>query len=293
MGQHRIQRQILQNFSFQGRQGSSRETWWLEKKSFKPQPRSIRGVGFFEVGCAEQVDQYITGLEDKFKDKLYRFSQGEFARTDFGRDTYNLIAMHYVRSQACRIQFEHMVRECWRAGRLTHPDAEEEYRRLTSHQNLRVFRNLVDSVATTLTHYLMTPILINSSSQFLTSDKIIYAGQAESKERQNLIWFPLSPSIGLCLISDNRTGQILGPIEVNKPLGRISFVKVREAPLLRCQEPLPQDVSDEVVNTYNELMVRGSTELYAANSFTIDAALEHTEGPTGYSYTPTRENSPV
>ena len=38
MAQHRIQRQILQSFSFQGRQGSSRQTRWLEKKSFKPQP---------------------------------------------------------------------------------------------------------------------------------------------------------------------------------------------------------------------------------------------------------------
>ena len=290
MGQHRIQRQILQNFSFQGRQGSSRETWWLGKNSFKPQPCSIDRVGFFEVGCAEQVDQYITDLENGFKDKLSRFSHGEFGKKDVGRDTYDLIAMHYVRSQACRHQIEHMVRECWRRDILTQPQAEEEYQRLTSHQDLQVFRSLVDSVASTLTHYLMTPILINSSSQFLTSNKIIYAGQVESEERQNLVWFPMSPSIGLALISDNRTGQILGPTEINRRFGRISFVKIPEASWLRCQEPSHQDVSTEVVKTYNDLLIRGSTELYAVNSFSIDSALQHTDEPTGYRFNPTREN---
>ena len=290
MGQHRIQRQILQNFSFKGRQANSQETWWLEKNSYKSQPRSIYRVGFFNVACSSRVDDYITDLENQLKDKLSLFSQGEFAKTDVGRDTYDLIAMHYVRSQGCRHQIEHMVRECWFKGILTQPQAEEECRRLTSHQDLQTFRSLVDSVASTLTHYLMTPILINSSSQFLTSDKIIYAGQAESKERQNLVWFPLSPSIGLALISDNRTGQILGPIEFSPRFGKISFTGIPEASWLRCQEPAPQDVSNEVVNTYNELMVRGSTELYATNSLTIDSALQHTKDPTGYRYTPTTSN---
>ena len=147
MGQHRIQRQILRNFSFQGRQGSSREAWWLGTNSFNPQPRSVGGVGFFKVACAEQVDKYITNLEDGFKNKLSRFSQGIFSRTDVGRETYDFIAMHYVRSQACRNQIQHMVSECCRAGRLTHPQAEEEYRRLVSHQDLQVFRNLVNNVA--------------------------------------------------------------------------------------------------------------------------------------------------
>jgi len=291
MGQHRIQRQILQSFSFQGRQTGSRETWWLGKKAFKPQPRSIDGIGFFEVGCAEQIDQYITDLENGFKEKLSRFSRGEFRKEDVGRDTYDLIAMHYVRSQACRIQIEHMAREYWRKGVLTHPEAEGEYLRLTSHQDLQVFHSLVNSVASTLTHYVMTPILVNSSSQFLTSDKIVYAGQASSEERQNFVWFPMSPSIGLALISDNHTDQILGPTGVNRRSGRISFAKQPEAPWLRCQRPSPQDVTTEVVNTYNELMVRGSTELYATDCYSIDSALELTDGPTGYSYVPSSENS--
>ena len=209
MGQHRIQRQILQNFSFQGRQANSRETSWLGKDSFKPQSRSINRVGFFEVGCSDEVDQYITVLEDGFKEKLFRFSQGKFARTDVGRETYDFIAMHYVRSQACRLQMQYMVSECWRAAMLTQPRAEEEYRRLTSYQDLRVFRDLVDSVARTLIHYVLRPLLITGPSQLLTSDKIIYAGQAESKERENFVWFPLSPSIGLSLTSEVRAGQIL------------------------------------------------------------------------------------
>ena len=247
-------------------------------------------MGVFNVACSSRVDDYITNLENQLKDKLSLFSRGEFPKTDVGRDTYDLIAMHYVRSQGCRHQIEYMVRECWFNGVLSQPKAEEECQRLTSHQDLRTFRSLVNSVASTLTHYLMTPIIINSSCQFLTSDKIIYVGQAESNERQNLVWFPLSPSIGLALISDNRTGQILGPIAFDPRFGQISFTGVPEAPLLRCQEPTPQDVSDEVVDTYNELMVRGSTELYATSSFTIDSALRHTNGPTGYRYSPASSN---
>ena len=293
MGQHRIQRQILQNFSFKGRQKNSREVWWIGENSFKPQPRSIRGVGFFAVACSDRVDQYITALEDGFKDKVFRFSQGEFARTDVGRETYDFIAMHYVRSQACRLQMQHMVSECWRTGKLTQPQAEEEYRRLTSHQDLRVFQDLVDSVARTLTYYVMRPLLLSGSPQLLTSDKIIYAGQGGLEERENFIWFPLSPSAGLSLTSEMRTGQILGPIKIHPSIGRISFVKMPEAPFLRCQEPSPQQVKAQVVNTFNQLMVRGSTELYAPNSSTIDSALSCCDEPTGYQYTPTNEHGPV
>ena len=291
MGQHRIQRQILQSFSFQGPQKGSRQTWWLGKKTFKPQPHSINGVGFFEVGCAKQVDQYITDLENEFKDKLSRFSRGEFTQEDVGRETYNLIAMHYVRSQACRIEIEHMVREHRIRGLLKYPEAEGEYQRLASHQDLQVFQSLVNSVASTLTHYLMTPMLINSTSQFLTSDKIVYAGQIPSEQRQNFVWFPMSPSVGLALISDNHTGQILGPTEVKQRSGRISIAKQQEATTLRCQKPSPQDVTTEAVNAYNELMVRGSTELYAIDCSSIDSALQLADDPTGYSYVPSSKNS--
>ena len=290
MGQHRIQRQILQNFSFQGRQKKSRETCWLEKNSFKPQPRSIKKVGFFEVGCSDRVDQYITDLEDGFKDKLSRFSRGEFARTDVGRETYDFIAMHYVRSQACRLQIQYMVTKIWQDALLTQPQVEEEYQRLTLHQDLQVFRDLVDSVARTLTYYMLCPMLITGPSQFLTSDKIIYAGQTGSKERENFVWFPLSPSIGLSLTSEGSTGQILGPTEVSRAYGRINFLKLPESPYLRCQAPSPQETSAEAVTAFNQLMVRGSTELYAVNSFTIDSTLRYDDGPTGYRYTPTADN---
>ena len=292
MGQHRIQRQILQSFSFQGRQ-KSREAWWLRKDSFKPQPRSIRGVGFFDVACSDGVDQYITDLEAGFKDKLFRFSRGEFAEADVGRETYDFIAMHYVRSRACSLQIQHMVRECWRTGMLTQPQAEQEYRRLTSHQDLRVFRDLVNSVAGVLTHYVLRPLLITGPSQFLTSDKILYAGQDGSKERRNFVWFPLSPWTGLCLTSDDRTGQVLGPIEVNRTLGEISFIKIPESTYLRCQEPELQEQSAEVFTAYNQLLVQGSTELYAAELSTIHFALSYRDFPTGYRYTPAKENGPV
>ena len=293
MGQHRIQRQILQSFSFQGRQKNSREVWWLRKDSFRPQPKSIRGVGFFDVACSPQVDQYITDLEDGFKEKLLLFSQGKFAETDVGRETYDFIAMHYVRSRACSLQMHHMVNYCWETGRLTHPQAEAEYRRLTSHQDLRVFRYLVDSVASVLTHYMLIPQIITGPSQFLTSDKIIYAGQDGSEERRNFVWFPLSPSTGLCLRSDQRTGQILGPFEANKTVGEISFTKIQEAASLRCQEPESQEGSAEVFTAYNHLMIHGSSEIFAADPSNIDYALSYYDGPAGYSYKPSQETGRV
>ena len=93
MGQHRIQRQILRNFSFGGRQPNSRETWHLNKSSYCPTERSIRGVGVFSVDCSEDVDDYITNLENGFKDSLRRFSQGDFTKADVGREIYDFIAM--------------------------------------------------------------------------------------------------------------------------------------------------------------------------------------------------------
>ena len=289
MGQHRIQRQILQSFSFQGRQKNSQDVWFLRKDSFQPQPRSIRSIGFFDVACSSQVDRYITDLEDGFKEKLLRFSQGRFAETDVGRETYDFIAMHYVRSKACSLQIHHMVDHCWRTGRLTHPQAEAEYLRLTSHQDLAVFRDLVDSVARVLTHYMLIPLIVTGPSQFLTSNKIVYAGQDGSEERRNFVWFPLSPSTGLCLRSDQRTGQILGPIEVNPTIGEITFAKIPESVFLRCQEPEAQEVNVPVFTAYNHLMVHGSTELFAANPSNIDHALQYYDGQSGFRYTPTQE----
>ena len=114
VGQHRVQRQILRNFSFGDRQLNSRETWWLNTGSYQPARRSTNRVGFFEVNCSEDVDGYITEHENTFKEPLRRFSQGEFTRTDVGRELYDFIAIHYVRSQACRRQIEHLVSECKR-----------------------------------------------------------------------------------------------------------------------------------------------------------------------------------
>ncbi len=290
MGQHRIQRQILSNFSFEGRQMNSRVTWHLRKNSYRPEPRSIYGVGFFEVACSDSVDQYITDLENGFKETLDRFSHGKFAKADVGRETYDFIAMHYVRSQACRIQIEHMVRECWRASLLTQPQAEEEYRRLTSHQDLEIFGDLVDSVSPILTHYVLRPLLMTGPWSFMTSDKIIYAGQVESKQREIFVWFPLAPSIGLSLTSESPMGQILGPIEVNRSVGRISFIKIPEASLLRCQEPSHQEVREEVITAFNELMIHASSELYAGSCLAIDSTLRASNGSRGYRYKPTSAN---
>ena len=187
MGQHRIQRQILLNFSFEGRQPNAREVWSLQAGGYKPAQRSIRKVGFFQIQCSPDVDSYITRLEDRFKDSLPKFSDGSFDRADVGRDMYDFLAMHYVRSFACRIQIEHMVGEFWRRSMLSQPQAESEYIRLTSNQDVRVFHQLVDSVARVLTHYLVAPVVITGSRPFITSDKVMNAAVVESETRQTLV----------------------------------------------------------------------------------------------------------
>ena len=287
MGQHRVQRQILRNFSFEGRQLNSRETWCLNTASYQPARRSTNRVGFFEVNCSEDVDGYITAHENTFKEPLRRFSQGEFTRTDVGRELYDFIAIHYVRSQACRRQIEHLVSECKRTSRLTQLQAEMEIKRLTSYQDVEVFDELVDSVSRVLTHYLVCPIAMIGPWAFVTSDKIMCASKVESGRQLTLVWFPISPSAGLYLDSDGNGGQILGPIAVDRRFGRISFVKIPEAQWLRCQAPSSQEGSAKFVNTLNGIMVEGSTELYATDRTSMDSALYAAEQPAGYRYRPT------
>ena len=291
MGQHRIQRQLLRNFSFVGRQPNSRETWYLSTSSYRPVERSIRGVGIFEVDCSKGVDDYITDLENGFKDTLHRFSHGDFAMADVGRDIYDFIAVHYVRSQACRLQIKHVVDKCRQTSRLTQQQAEKELHRLTSHLDVGVFRDLVSSVSRTLTHYLLCPIVLSEPQSFLTSDKIMCASTVESTQRETFVWFPLSPSTGLCLMSDGHAGQILGTaVEVDRQSGRIGFAKSLEAQWLRCQAPSPQEGDSEFVNTLNRMMIEGSTELFATDRNAMDSALRTAELPTGYRYKPTGDD---
>ena len=294
MGQHRIQKQILHNFSFKGHQHNSRETWCLSTGGYQPESRSIKRVGFFEVDCSEGVDQYITACEDKLKEPLHRFSNGEFTRADAGRQIYDFIAMHYVRSQGYRFQIKHVLSECRRKLLLTEPQAEAEYKRHTSHQDVALFQDLVDSVARALTHYLLSPVLMASPWSFITTDKVVYAASVEAKQRETFVWFPLSPSMGFGLTSEFQAGQILGPVvAVNRRSGQISFDKIPEAQWLRCQKPMPQDVSEEVVNTLNGEMILGSSEVYSADRAAIDSALWFATQPTGYRYQPIAGNRPT
>ena len=287
MGQHQIQKQLLENFSFEGRQPNSRETWYLDTVRYQPAKRSIQNVGFFEVACSEDVDRYMTDLEDGFKNSLQRLSRGDFDKADAGRGIYDFIAIHYVRSQACRLQIEYIVE---RSG-LTQQQMEAERHRLSSHQDIEVFSDLVDNVSRTLTHYLLCPLVMTEPRSFLVSNKIMCASTVESDERETFVWFPIAPSIGLCLMSDGYVGQILGPIvEVHHQSGRIRFAKSSEAPWLRCQAPSPQEGNAEFVNTLNRMMIIGSTELYAADRNAMDSALRTAELPTGYRYQPTADN---
>ena len=287
MAQHRTQRQILKNFSFKGRQPNSRETWCLSTNGYQPSQRSVNRVGLFEVDCSKDVDEYITALEDRFKMPLERFGRGVFEKADFGRDIYDFIAMHYVRSRAFRRQIEYIVDFACRDLGLAYPDAEAEYKRLTAHRDVRLFAGFVDRVAAALTHFMLYPVVITNPSSFVASDKIIYAGRVESEQRQTMVWFPLSPTTGLFLDSEVRAGQILGPrILVDSWLRRIIFEPEPEAPLLRCQEPSPQEVGSEFINTLNGMMVQGSKELYAAERSHIDSALHNAQLPTGYRYSP-------
>ena len=292
MGQHRVQRQLLRNFSFNGRQLNSREIWYLNTEGYRPARRSSSRVGFFEVDCSEDVDGYITTYENKFRERLHRFSDGEITRSDVGRDLYDFIAIHYVRSQACRRQIKYIVDECLRHARLTEPQAELEYQRLLSYQDAKVFDDLVDSVARVLTHYVVCPVEMIGPWSFVTSDKIMCASTAESEQRPTLVWFPISPSIGLYLDSEGYGGQILGPTVVDRRSGRLGFAKIPEARWLRCQAPSPQEGSAEAVNALNGLMVEGSTELYAADLAAMDSALRTAERLACYRYRPAEDGRP-
>ena len=282
---------MLRNFSFDGRQPNSLETWCLNTTSYRPEKRSIRRVGLFEVDCSEEVDDYITAIEDKFKEPLQRFSQGVFERSDFGRGIYDFIALHYVRSRAFPRQLQHVVSTACRELGLPYPEAEAEYKRLTAHNDVETFRGFVERVASALTHFMLYPMVITNPSSFITSDKIIYAGTVESQQRETFVWFPLSPTAGLCLDSEVHVGQILGPeVVVDSVLGQLIFVAQREAPILRVQKPSPQEVSLEFINDLNGKMVQGSKELYAAERCHIDSALFNAQSRTGYQCQPNMQD---
>ena len=186
MGQHRIQRQLLKAFSFQGRQLNSREIWWLKTDGQQPVSRSIARVGYFQVDCSKGVDDYITTLEDNFKERLRQFSKGTFTRTNVGREIYDFVAMHYVRST-------HLIYKLntssvnvggtrglpvYKPKRNTHGSPRIKMS--------EVFRDLVDSVARTLTHYILYPLVTTGQQLFLTSDKIIYAGKFDVGQQKPL-----------------------------------------------------------------------------------------------------------
>ena len=287
MGQHRVQRQILQNFSFEGRQRNARDTWWLSIGSHQPTARSIRRIGFFEVDCSKAVDDYITNLENQFKDIVQRFGDGDFRQEDVGRETYNFIAMHYVRSLAFRRQIQYVVENLWSQGQLSQPQGEDAYKLLTAYRDVNLFDRLVNQVSAVLTNYMLHPIVNTGARSFVTSDKIMYASRIETDEKETVVWFPLSPSTGLFLKSDGHVGQLLGPfVHADPQSGRVTFLEVPEAPWLRCQEPIPHDVEDPFVNTVNGMMVQASKELYAKDRTELDIALKYAMTPTGFNYAP-------
>ena len=292
MGQHQVQKQLLRNFSFPGHQANSRETWYLTTDSYRPSQRSTKGVGFFEVGCSEAVDDFITKREDDFKDKLHRFSAGKITRADVGRDLYDFIAMHYVRSQACSLQIRHLVDTCRREFGLPEHQVDSEYERLASHQDVNVFEELVNSVSGVLTHYVVCPVIFTGPSSFLTSDKIMSASTVEIDGRPTIVWFPVTPSIGFCLDSEGLGGQILGPAEVDRLTGLIKFVRISEARMLRCQAPTPEIGDPAFVAVVNRMMLEGSTKLYSADLDAIEATLHTADQPTGYRYRPNITHKP-
>ena len=49
MGQHRIQRAMLNNFAFAGPQMNSKMVWALEANGQRPYRKSTRNTGFFEI----------------------------------------------------------------------------------------------------------------------------------------------------------------------------------------------------------------------------------------------------
>ena len=237
-----------------------------------------------------KVDSLITDLENRFKDQLDRFGKGSFEVRDFGRPLYNFIGMHYVRSHACTLQIRHVLDKFVNASRLSPAQADAEFQRLALHQDPSVFKGLVNSVASTLTGYEIHPVVITGPQEFITSNKIVYAGLVESEHR-TMVWFPLSPKTGLSLFSDFRAGQILGPVVmVNSTTGRVSFNSPPEPPILKSYAPSPQAGDPRAIKTLNGLMVPGSSELFGTNREVIDDAIAYSELATGdasgYAYKP-------
>lgn len=290
MGQHRVQRALLNNFAFPGHQKNSMMVWTLDAKERRPHRKSVKKTGFFDTECSPQVDKLITRAEQEFLPVLTELGKGNFRPFHNGvghRKMIQFIAFHYVRSNTFNNQIAHLTTMLVKQGYLSPDQAKFEAARLTSHQHRKTYIELTAAVASCLTYFTISPITVTGSSNFITSDNILAVFQNRSTGTG--IWFPIGPRHGIWAEDETSTKQILGPTPVVN--GRISFPGIHERPFLAFQDTPPHEREEHFFATANSVIAKSSQYLFAHAKEDIDLAITSgSEDTSQYIYVPPHHN---
>ena len=290
MGQHRIQRAMLNNFAFAGPQMNSKMVWVLEANGQRPYRKSTRNTGFFDIECSPGVDELVSRAEQHFRPVLTDLGKGNFSSFHNGeqhRKLIHFIAFHYVRSNSFSNQVSHLTAILCDHGLLSPDQAALEAARLTSHQHRETYIDLTNAVASCLTYFTFFPLTITGASNFITSDNILGVSQTPSKGTS--IWFPVGSHHAILAEDESSTKQILGPTKVSN--GRITFLGVPESPILKIQDTTPHEREARFFASMNSYVAKGSKVLFAHTKEDIDLAITSgTEDMSQYVYTPPSRN---
>lgn len=289
MGQHRIQRALLNNFAFPGTQKKSMMTWTLDTKMQRPHRKSTKKTGFFETTCSPEVDELITRAEQDFLPVLIDLREGHFStfhNDQHLRTLIQFVSFHYVRSNAFNNQISHLTETLAGIGQMSADEATAESTRLTSHQHRETYIELTNAVASCLTHFTFAPLTVTGTSNFITSDNIV--GVFLTPDKRTVVWFPVGTRHGIWATNDRSSKQILGPTTTSK--GHITFTGIPESPILSIQDTPPHERDDKFFATVNSSIAKGSNVLFAHAKEDIDLTITFgTENTSQYIYTPLRQ----
>ncbi len=281
MGQHRVQRALLQSFGFPGSQPNSTEVWHLARDSYEPRRRSVRRTGLFEIPCAPSVDKIITEMENDLKDVLKVNDEAELHRLDdplLHRSLLDFAALHYVRGESFLKSLYKILVEynLW--------DADPFYRKYARREDPRLFLSGVKAVGDSLTFDRLDPA--KSKGQFITSDHIVVSLNPPVNRGETGLWtlFPISKNLMLRFISDSRSA-LAGLWARNPATNELEIASAGQSPLLT-RNPDAAELTARQVVEFNCLMAQGSNNLYAPTRESIDACLSRLGNDSQYRYKP-------
>ena len=290
MGQHPIDRKLMEHFAFPAPRSPMPHVWYLGGQNRRPQIRPVASVAKFELDCSPEVDHYIASMQNRFAQATVRIAGGSEVEAADWMAMIDCIAIHAVRSPILWTQLASELNRLVEAGSVTQSQASAEFERLIGHRDLSLFKLLVQCAAATFSNLVARLAIPKVDQEFVTGDSVIQI----SADTQDLIpgtgvltWFPMGPYVGLMIYGEERWSPIVG-LSVDgerpgtvKPTGPPRRLEIR-APT---EEPLEIEAGG-----FNSLIAFSGRKVFARSREAIDAALakgvEFEEYDTHFTYRP-------